>query len=859
MENSIKNTQPELMKEWDYKKNISYTPDIITYGSNQKVWWICKKGHSYTARVANRVFGKTGCPYCSNNKVMAGFNDLQTTSPHLAKQWHPTKNGTIFPTDVLPHGKYKYWWQCEKGHSWQARLYERSYGTGCPYCSNKKILEGYNDLKSRNPKVASEWHEEKNCNLKASQVSVGSNKKVWWKCSHGHEWNTTISSRTLANTGCSVCSNHKIIKGENDIITLYPELLNLWDFKKNINIDLYSLSKSTNYKAWWICKNNHSFSKKILSMTRNKECPICRKKQLELERTQIVENLSSERKAQIKSKSIATINKKLLTEWDFEKNKNFNPKVVPASSREKVWWKCKYGHSWEAQVFLRNRGAGCHACTGYKIYKGYSDILTTRPDMKSQWDFEKNKDTDIYTVSEKSHTRVWWICENGHSWKESVVSRCKTKFCPSCYNMHGTSFPEQAVYYYIKNYFPKSISRYRLNGEHEIDIYIPNKKIGIEYDGMYYHSGKLAKQKELQKEKIFQENNISLIRIKESPHSKGIKILKNKTIIYYKQKEKFALSGAIKSLLKFLKIDSPQVDVDSDMYTIINSYINIANKNSVQALMPEKSKEWNIEKNKPMTPDKLSAKSDVKVWWKCIHGHEWKTSPIKRYSENTNCPYCANKKVQAGFNDLQTLNPKLANEWHPTKNGKLKPTQFTFCSGKKIWWQCANGHVWKTSIAHRKNNRGCKVCKKRTIIKGVNDMLSFRPELINEWDFNKNVGINPEEMFKSSEKKVWWKCIYGHSWITLISDRVKGTNCPVCSHQKIVKGINDVETLKPELAKIWHPSKNKNKSLSDFSKCSEEKVWWQCANGHEFYSTIYTKYASKHLCKYCYAEQKRKK
>ena len=87
---------------------------------------------------------------------------------------------------------------------------------------------------------------------------------------------------------------------------------------------------------------------------------------------------------------------------------------------------------------------------------------------------------------------------------------------------------------------------------------------------------------------------------------------------------------------------------------------------------------------------------------------------------------------------------------------------------------------------------------------------------------------------------------------------VKGNNCPICANQKILKGYNDVETLRPELAKIWHPTKNGEKVLSDFHKCSEEKVWWKCENGHEFCSTIYARYVAKNLCSYCYKYGKRK-
>lgn len=166
-----------------------------------------------------------------------------------------------------------------------------------------------------------------------------------------------------------------------------------------------------------------------------------------------------------------------------------------------------------------------------------------------------------------------------------------------------------------------------------------------------------------------------------------------------------------------------------------------------------------------------------------------------------------------------------------------------------------NGHEWQDTISHRKYNRGCKYCNQKAIIKGKNDMLSFRPELINEWDFEKNGDLKPEEMFKASEKRVWWKCVKGHQWEARIGDRVRGNQCPYCLNQRLLKGYNDVLTYRPELAKIWHPTKNNGCELSDFPKTSEKKVWWKCENGHEFISSIYSRYKAKNLCYMCYKEK----
>ena len=93
-------------------------------------------------------------------------------------------------------------------------------------------------------------------------------------------------------------------------------------------------------------------------------------------------------------------------------------------------------------------------------------------------------------------------------------------------------------------------------------------------------------------------------------------------------------------------------------------------------------------------------------------GHEYLSLIWSRTTRGTNCPYCAGRKALKGFNDLETLNPELAKEWHPELNGEIRPDQVTIGSHKKIWWECQNGHVWKAVIYNRSKpqGNGCPVC-----------------------------------------------------------------------------------------------------------------------------------------------------
>ena len=128
----------------------------------------------------------------------------------LMSEWNWEKNNELgFFPDVLMCGSgKKVWWKCQKGHEWQAALVSRNSGSGCPYCSGKKVLKGENDLQTVNPMLAKEWNYEKNNGLTPVDVMPNSSKKVWWKCSKGHEWQAALANRS-SGRGCPYCSGKK--------------------------------------------------------------------------------------------------------------------------------------------------------------------------------------------------------------------------------------------------------------------------------------------------------------------------------------------------------------------------------------------------------------------------------------------------------------------------------------------------------------------------------------------------------------------------------------------------------------------------------------------------------------------------
>lgn len=266
-----------LLAEWDPARNGGLTPSDVSSGSNRKVWWLCSHGHSWQAQVNSRVSG-CGCPVCANRVVLPGVNDLASAYPDLAAQWHPLKNGTLAPTQVSPGSRRKVWWRCEHGHEWQARISARTgTGCGCPVCTGKAVLPGENDLSSQFPEIALEWDPKQNGPLCPDSISAYSNRRVWWRCTRGHTWRATVSSRTINRTGCPYCTGTKVLAGFNDLETLEPKIAAQWDQPLNGTLLPRMVTRGSRKKVWWRCPEGHVWQAAIYSRTgpQQRGCPVC--------------------------------------------------------------------------------------------------------------------------------------------------------------------------------------------------------------------------------------------------------------------------------------------------------------------------------------------------------------------------------------------------------------------------------------------------------------------------------------------------------------------------------------------------------------------------------------------------------
>ena len=693
----------QLMAEWDWEKNneLGLYPDKLTCGSGKKVWWKCSKGHEWQAVLASRSSGY-GCPFCAGQRVIPGKNDLSSRYPELALEWDYDKNGSSNPSSVSFGTRKKVWWKCSIcGHSWEAAVANRTNGTSCPKCNLRKktsfpeqaiffyyrqiypdIINGYKDIFTRTMEL--------DIYIPSFKIAIEYDGMAWHQANKHYD-------REL--------KKYKICH-ENGITLI------------RIREDSTQVDTSTSDILLYISPlpTNDDFLRIFRQLS-----PMLSQPQdvdIERDRLSIVKGYLSI----LKDNSLLEKQPILAEEWDYDKNTNLLPSMVSEHSNLYVWWKCKKGHSWKASINSRSQGYGCPFCAGQRAIEGENDLATIFPSLLLEWDYVKNRGINPSSVMPGSNKQVWWRCAKGHSWKASINNRTSAK--SSC------------------------------------------------------------------------------------PYCAGQRVIPGET--------------------------------------------DFATK------FPELLHEWNYEKNTDIDPQNISPAKKIKVWWKCSKGHEWQATIGDRTRE-TGCPICSNRIVLVGYNDLESQRPDVAKEWDYEKNFPLKPNQCTYTSGKEVWWKCSNGHSWQADIYRRSTGVGCPYCSGRNVSSGETDLKTLYPLIAAEWDYTKNEGLLPSQIHYGSNKKVWWKCEKGHSWIAPVYKRTKNnSSCPICSNKILAKGINDLATKFPQIAKEWDYEKNAPLQPTEVTYGSSKIVWWKCSCGHSWKAQIYYRTNKQSQCPEC-AKTKHKK
>lgn len=417
-----------LLLAWDEAKNKApYTENLK---KNQEYWWLCSKGHSVRSRLS-LVLGGANCAYCANRKLLTGFNDLATLNPALAQELHPVLND-MRADELFANSNRNVWWQCKAhdDHVWSTAVHHRNKGSQCPFCTNKRVLPGFNDLASQYPTLVDEWSVENDCN--PDEVTAVSGKKVKWVCSsdENHTWLSTVANRTFLGNGCPFCSGRKKLP-EIDGIFSDPQVKRLWN-NANDQDDSFLSKKSDKVLSW--------------------QCPDCLQ-------------------------------------------------------------------TWAASVKSVVARPQCPHCDPIP------HLGQTHPHLIAQWSSKNSK--NITDVTKGSNYAALWVCDVGHEWRAYIHNRTIAgSSCPACSYGNKTSRGEMEVADFVNSLGFDVQTNVRIDGK-EIDVYIPERKFGIEFNGVYWHS-ELFKEKNYHAEKLvhFSQRNIDIYQIWEDDWNLKREIIK---------------------------------------------------------------------------------------------------------------------------------------------------------------------------------------------------------------------------------------------------------------------------------------------------------------------------------------------
>lgn len=398
----------------------------------------------------------------------------------------------------------------------------------------------------------------------------------------------------------------------------------------------------------------------------------------------------------------------------------------------------------------------------------------------------------------------------------------------------GTSLEEIRFFYFIRKIFPNAINRHSFKHKYaknaELDIFVPHLNFAIEYDGIYYHSSKTMLQKDLNKNSACSESKINLLRIRE----KGLEKISPDDIIYDYVKidsHKICcqeLSSFIKNTFSLSQVEFDSIEsLDYDSFEIgpeiLELYDEIEKENSLFIINPELCKDWNYERNNGLEPNKIRPNSDLLVWWKCnACEHEWQATIHERHRETWGCLRCRSLGVKR---------PELAKEWHPIKNGKLTPFDFTVGSKHVAWWKCSKGGEYQMPIDERRRLKSCPCHAYNTHnLHEYNNLAYINPELTKQWHPLKNGNLAPKDIFPTSMKKYWWICEKGHEYQSTPHQRhYMEHGCSYCDGKK-TSLENCLEFKRPKLALYWNYEKNGELNPRNITFASGKNVWWKCPN-----------------------------
>ncbi|MGA5121321.1 zinc-ribbon domain-containing protein [Streptomyces pseudogriseolus] len=420
-----------------------------------------------------------------------------TQFPEVARDWHPTRNNGKQPDQTAPKSNRKVWWLGSCGHEWQATVANRTgRRSGCPYCVNQKVGYG-NDLATRHPELAAQWHPTRNADLTPQQIPYGARINAWWRCASGHEWQAMVFKRS-AGSSCDQC---KLIGVSELEVRAFAELRHVLDDhvkplrrdvrlstprRQRLRVDMILGDVAVEYDGSHWHKGKAARDRDKTDQLQQAGYKVIRVREHPLSLTgpydtrapraakpfhvaaAVLQKMIDEyflptvaardaaatyiaagrpvgqveadravnalRAREHGSRSLAALFPLIAEQWHPHLNGELSPAQVTAGSGKEVWWLCAAGHAWRAKIDQRvGKGTGCGFCSGRYVTESTS-LAARRPDLAAQWHPTLNGVLLPTHVTPHTRRTVWWLCSEGHTTADAVGNRTKGMVCEHCPN-----------------------------------------------------------------------------------------------------------------------------------------------------------------------------------------------------------------------------------------------------------------------------------------------------------------------------------------------------------------------------------------------------------------------------------------
>jgi len=783
---------PYMVEQWDFDKNDD---DITKTSAKLKDTrhWKCKIcEYTWQASPVARYISSGLCPCHESNKaIRKGVNDLFTVVPELESIYDFEANTDI---DIYSEGvdsaKRPHWRCLECGRKWQTSIKSRTKVVDgkrvailCPHYNTVKRTKDEVPYVSEVPELIKFWDYENNT-LDPTITKSNSTKRANFKCPNcTYSWPAEIRSQLRGTGKCKCCElNQVIMPGINDLFTLVPDARLDIDFNENPGIDFEHLGTRSQTKINWTChkcgnKRNRPVNSLINGNSTDgyqlRKCQQCYRH--DVNRITPVSSVPH-----------------LVKFWDFEKNTDKDINLTSAYSTEDAYWLCpKCGYSWPTMIKSRNINDFCPCCnSGRAIHKGVNDILSLVPEFANIYNFEKNKDIDIYKLSPNSTEKVWITCPGCKVTRKKSVRRLVTKE----------------------------------NGKYKLAdcVYCAKTRVLANFNSLAAVAPDIAKM--------------------WSPNNKRL------ADTYFPTAEDW-VAWICSDCGEDFNARINEMVLGTASCPFCNYRLLLPKVNSLKVVYPNIANMWSPNNKKQ--PDEVLPNWAMAVKWICTDCDGEYMAPISDMVEGVvECPFCAGKRVNPKTNSLAALYPDIAAMWAPDNiyhSDRVSPTSAT--SAKWICPDCS-GKYYSLVNEMVSGETDCPYCNGRMVLPGFNSLARKHKEIAKLW--SPNNPKSADEVLPNVTVLAKWICPdCSGEYNAPINEMTDGTyTCPYCTDRMVLKDYNSLYVRFPDVAKKWSP--NNDKTAFEVLPTVSVPAKWICPDcTGEYNAPINEMTDGTYTCPYC--------